>query len=108
MKANLVFPIILILVLAGCASHYYQKNNDTVSLFLRKPHAKRVYFLSSLDGFTPRKAWPVDTGTWKIDAPAKTEFRYFYNVDGAVYLPSCRLKEQDDFGSEICIYDPGL
>jgi hypothetical protein len=96
------------LVFSGCASHYYQKNNDTVSIFLKKPDAKRVYFLSSLDGYKPRKATRVDDNTWQISAPAKTEFSYFYNVDGDVYLPACQLKEQDDFGSETCIYLPGL
>ena len=32
----------------------------------------------------------------------------FYIVDGAVYLPQCRLKEQDDFGSANCLYIPGM
>ena len=100
--------MILMLVLSGCASHYYQKNNDTVSIFLKKPNAKRVYLLSSLDGYKPRKATRIDYRTWQIKMPAKTEFKYFYNVDGAVYLPECPLKEQDDLGSETCIYIPGL
>lgn len=108
MKRYLLFVMISIWVFSGCASHYYQKNNDTVSIFLEKPDAERVYFLSSLDGFAPRKAARVDGGTWQINAPAKTEFRYFYRVDGDVYLPECQLKEQDDFGSKICIYIPGL
>jgi hypothetical protein len=104
----LPFLMISLLVLTGCASHYYQKNNDTISIFLKKSNARRVYFLSSLDGFKPRKAIRVDDQTWQINAPAKTEFRYFYRVDGAVYLPDCRLKEQDDFGSKTCIYIPEL
>jgi len=108
MKRHLLFLLISMLVFSGCASHYYQKNNDTVSIFLKKPDARRVYFLSSLDGYKPRQADRVDSRTWKINTPAKTEFTYFYNVDGAVYLPECRLKEQDDFGSQICIYIPGL
>jgi hypothetical protein len=100
--------MISMLVFSGCASHYVQKNNDTVSIFLKKPDAERVYFLSSLDGYTPRNAARLDDRTWQIDAPAKAEFRYFYKVDGTVYLPACQLKEQDDFGSKICIYIPGL
>ena len=106
MKRYLMLLMVSVLVLSGCASHYYRKNNDTVSIFLRKPDAKRVYFLSSLDGYKPRKAGRVDSRTWQINAPANTEFKYFYNVDGAVYLPECPLKEQDDFGSQICIYIP--
>jgi hypothetical protein len=108
MKRHLVLLMISMLVFSGCATHYYRKNNDTVSIFLKKPNAKRVYFLSSLDGYKPRKATRVDSRTWQINTSAKTEFKYFYNVDGAVYLPACQLKEQDDFGSQICIYIPGL
>jgi hypothetical protein len=103
-----VFLIISVLALSGCASHYYRKNNDTVSIFLEKPDARRVYFLSSLDGYKPHEAARVDKRTWQINTSAKGEFKYFYTVDGAVYLPECRLKEQDDFGSQICIYIPGL
>ena len=108
MKRYLVFVMISLLVLSGCASHYYRKNDDTVSIFLKKTAAKQVLFLSSLDGYKPRKATRVDEETWQIITSAKNEFKYFYNVDGAVYLPECRLKEQDDFGSQICIYIPGL
>ena len=108
MKRHFVILVISMLVFSGCATHYYRKNNDTVSIFLKKPDAKRVYFLSSLDGYKPRKATRIDNRTWRINTPAKTEFKYFYNVDGAVYLPECPLKEQDDFGSQICIYIPQL
>jgi len=107
MKQYLPVLMICLLVFTGCASHYYRKNNDTVSIFLKRSDASRVFFLSSLDGYKPRKAIRVGDKTWQIDAPAKTEFRYFYKVDGAVYLPACPLKEEDDFGSEICIYIPG-
>ena len=107
MKQYLPFLMISLLVFTGCASHYYRKNNDTVSIFLKIPDANRVYFLSSLDGYKPQKAIRVGDETWQIDTPAKTEFRYFYKVDGAVYLPACPLKEEDDFGSKICIYIPG-
>ena len=109
MKQYILFLIIAsVLVLSGCAGHYYERNNNTVSIFLKKPNARQVYFLSSLNGYKPQKAIRVDEKTWQINAPAKTEFRYFYKVDGTEYLPECRLKEKDDFGSKICIYIPGL
>ena len=100
--------MISVLVFTGCASHYYWKNNDTLSIFLKMPDARQVYFLSSLDGYKPRKAIRVNDQTWQISAPAQTEFKYFYKVDGKVYLPPCRLKEQDDFGSQNCIYIPEM
>jgi hypothetical protein len=108
MKRRLVLLMISMLVFCGCVTHYYRKNNDTLSIFLKKPGAKQVYFLSSLDGYKPRKATRIDSRTWQINTPAKSEFRYFYDVDGAVYLPECPLREKDDFGSQICIYMPGL
>jgi len=109
-QSFLPFLMLYLLVSAGCAGHYhyYQKKDDTVIIFLKKPDARKVYFLSSLDGYKPRKAIRVDNQTWQIEAPAKSEFRYFYKVDGTVYLPACRFKEQDDFGSKTCIYIPEL
>jgi len=108
MKNCMAFLIISLLVSTGCTTHYYRKNNDMLSIFLEVPDAQQVYFLSSLDGYRPQKAIRVDTRTWQIRAPAQTEFRYFYKVDGKVYLPPCRLKEQDDFGSQNCIYMPEM
>lgn len=108
MKPHLLFLMVSWLVFTGCVRQYYRVSNDTVHIFLQKPHAKQVFFLSSLDGYTPRKAIRVDDQTWQVSAPAQTEFRYFYKVDGTVYLPPCRLKEQDDFGSQNCIYIPGM
>ncbi len=108
MKKCMPYLMISLLVLTGCASHYYRKNNDTLSIFLKMPDAQQVYFLSSLDGYKPRKAIRVNNRTWQISAPAQSEFKYFYKVDGTVYLPPCRLKEQDDFGSQNCIYLPEM
>jgi len=108
MKRNLTLLMISSFIFAGCATHYYQANNDKVSIFLKKPDAGYVYFLSSLDGYKPRNADRVDSITWQINVPANTEFKYFYNIDGDFYLPDCPLKEQDDFGSQTCIYVPGL
>jgi len=108
MKRCLLLFMVSLFFFSGCAGHYYRKNGDTVRIFLKKPDAQQVYFFSSLDGYKPRKAMRVDNGTWQISAPAQTEFKYFYRVDGAVYLPACRLKEQDDFGSKTCIYIPEL
>jgi hypothetical protein len=108
MKKCTPFLMISLLVLSGCVSHYYRKNDDKLSIFLKMPEAHQVYFFSSLDGYKPQKAVRINGRTWQVDAPAQTEFKYFYKVDGKVYLPPCRLKEQDDFGSQNCIYIPGM
>jgi hypothetical protein len=75
MKRRLVLLMISMLVFCGCVTHYYRKNNDTLSIFLKKPGAKQVYFLSSLDGYKPRKATRIDNRTWRINTPAKTEYK---------------------------------
>ena len=100
--------VIAILVFTGCAKHYYSVNKDSVSIYLSKPEAQRVYFLSSLDAYMPHEAKQVGLKKWQINVPANKAFKYFYNVDGDVYVPPCRLKENDDFGAQNCIYIPGM
>jgi hypothetical protein len=92
---------------AGCASHHYQIEGPQVSVHLRKPGAGDVKFACSLDDYQPREVRAVGDN-WVITLPADSAFRYFYIVDGAAFLPPCRLKEKDDFGSENCLFEPGL
>ena len=109
MKRCTSFLIISVLAFTACTGgHYFRKNNDTLSIFLKVSDARQVYFLSSLEGYRPQEAMRVDERTWQISVPAQVEFKYFYKIDGKVYLPNCRLKEQDDFGSQNCIYLPDL
>lgn len=91
-------------VIAGCTTHYYTKQGDLVSIILKK--AQEVYFASSLDQFTLHAAQKNGPGNWKIQVPGNGTFRYFYLVDGAVYLPDCMFKEFDDFGEQNCIFMP--
>lgn len=108
MKRYCSLILTVLLVFAGCTRHYYRVNNDSVNIYLEKPDAERVYFSSSLDGYKLHKANRVGHGRWQITVPINTEFKYFYNVDGNIYLPSCQFKEYDDFGSQSCIYIPGM
>jgi hypothetical protein len=64
-------------------------------------------FASSSDAYAAHAATRVGETTWEITVPGRTEFNYFYIVDGIVYLPECRFHENDDFGSKNCIYKPG-
>ena len=108
MKRYGVLIVTFLILLAGCNKHYYSVNKDFVSLYLKKPESQRVYFFSSLDGYTPHQARQVAPKTWRVKVPADTAFTYFYNVDGDIYVPSCRYKENDDFGKQNCIYIPGM
>jgi len=88
----------------GHLFQYYTVEEDAVHIYLTKPDARAVYFASSLDTFEPIKAKKNGEETWEVTVPKDIEFRYFYIVDGVVYVPLCTFKEYDDFGSENCIY----
>ncbi|MFZ7127370.1 MAG: hypothetical protein ACOWWM_14540 [Desulfobacterales bacterium] len=94
-------------LMAGCASHYQRVQDDRVLMYLERTEAERVSLASSLDGFAPREA-RKEGGRWVVGLPADRVFRYFYLLDGRPFVPPCRLKERDDFGSENCIFDPRL
>ena len=108
MKRYFLFMVIFCFGFIGCASHYYKIKGNTVHLYLKRTDVKVIYFSSSLDGYELHKAQRIGGKTWKVEVPADVEFRYFYVINGVVYLPSCKFREKDDFGSENCIYIPGM
>ncbi len=97
----------VLFIFGGCAAHYHRVDKNGMTLYLRLPSAENVILFSSLDGFSPHTAQWRD-GKWVNSLPADREFRYFYQVDGQLFIPECRLKEKDDFGFENCVYVPGL
>ncbi len=91
--------------LSGCASsHYVETQADSVVFFLQMPEAGRVQFASSADRYALHDTIRDSSGTWRISVPSGADLKYFYLVDGSVYVPECRYKETDDFGSENCLY----
>lgn len=94
-------------LLGGCASHSWRVDGDTLTLLLDRTGAAQVALASSLDRFTPRPAHRT-SDAWAVSVPAGASFRYFYLVDNQVFLPDCRLREQDDFGAWNCVYEPEL
>jgi hypothetical protein len=97
----------LLWLFCGCALHYHRSDQSGVTFYLRRPDAKTVFLLSSLNGFAPRAA-EHKGGRWINSLPDGREFRYFYLVDGHLFIPACRLKEKDDFGQENCVYVPRM
>lgn len=97
----------LMVIMTGCATHYQKVQDDTLVLYLKKPDAQQVVFVCSLDGFEPHEARQLD-GRWVVFLPSDDQFRYYYVVDGQIFLPACRMKEKDDFGSENCVFEPHL
>ena len=107
MKLTALLTAAILFLMPGCSAHYYRTRNNSVSFYLTAPAAHRVYFASSLDEFTLHAATRSSDQTWQIEVPDGREFKYFYVVDGNVYVPDCRLKETDDFGSQNCLFVPG-
>ena len=75
-------------------------------MYLDSPGANEVMFASSVDNFRVHKAKPKSRGVWVVKELADKEFRYFYMVDGKMFVPNCRYREKDDFGAVNCIYQP--
>lgn len=98
----------VVILLSGCASHYYKVNKNYVYIYLNEPGAEEVYFMSSLDHFERHEVMKNNQGVWEVKLPSGTEFRYFFIVDGAVYIPTCYYTEMDDFGSNNCVYVPEI
>ncbi len=107
MMPKILITLSLLGILSGCSTTpYLQSAPDTVTLYLKLPHASRVQFASSMDNYQAHDTRKTTSGQWEIDVPGNTEFKYFYIVDGRVYLPDCRYRERDDFGSRDCVFIP--
>jgi hypothetical protein len=109
MKRHLFSLIAALFLLSGCAAgHFYRIEGGNVHFYLRAPDRATVLFASSLDGYRLNEATRVKKGLRRVALPAEREFKYFYIIDGEVFLPPCELKEKDDFGAENCVYSPDM
>ena len=105
MSKSFVMVTLLLLVLSGCApKHFVKQKVDSLTFFLRDNNATRVQFASSSDHYALHDTKQSDSGVWQIEVSVSSELKYFYIVDGSMYVPECHLKERDDFGSENCLY----
>ena len=92
----------------SCTTHYVKPHNEWVYLYLERPAAEQVFLVSSVDGFDRHPASKVSGSLWEARVETNSEFRYFYIVDGSVYVPPCRFYEMDDWDGKNCIYIPRL
>ena len=95
-----------VLVAGGCPTHYHTITGGHVEIYLKAPQAQSVILMMSGDSFQQVEAVRTGFGTWKITLNRVHEFKYFFLVDGKVFLPECPLKEKDDFGSDNCVFSP--
>ena len=106
MKQSIVSVLAAVFVAGGCTAHYHKINNGNVEMFLTAPQAQSVVLVISGDTFQQVQALRDDSGMWKVTLSRLNEFKYFYLVDGKAYLPDCRLRENDDFESNNCVFSP--
>jgi hypothetical protein len=108
LRAAVFLSFLLLLHTYGCVTHYHKDIDNQRYLYLKKADAQQVYFASSLDRFKPHRADMVNGYTWVVRIPKHKSFRYFYIVDGKTFLPPCKARETDDFGSQNCLFIHGL
>jgi len=106
MKHPIVAVLAAVIMAGGCSSHYHSVRDGHVDVYLKAPEVQAVSLVISGDTFEQVPAARTLLGDWKATINKTGEFRYFYLVDGKIYLPDCRLKERDDFGADNCIYSP--
>jgi len=99
--------ILLAACVQGCAArHQATVQADTVVLSLHAPQAARVQFASSEDRYAVHEARRNPDGVWIVAGLPNREFQYFYLVDGKMFIPDCRFRQHDDFGTSNCRYLP--
>ena len=109
MILKLGFVFFMLFCITACSQkHFYTVRDDATVLYYHNADAKEVLFASSIDHFALHPAIATDDRLWEISVPLHEEFAYFYIVDGAITLPGCTLKQQDDFGSQNCLYVKGM
>lgn len=108
MKIFLLVLSIFMFCTAGCAVQQYKIVNQELHIYLKNKEAEEVYLHTSIDEYAPREISKDESGLWVATLPADAEFKYFYVIDGEVFIPECSMKEKDDFGSMNCVYIPLL
>jgi hypothetical protein len=93
-----------VLMGGGCTAHHSMVRNGKVEMYLTAPQAQSVVLVIAGDPFQKVPASRDDAGAWKVTLNHAGEFKYFYLVDNKAYVPDCRMREQDDFGSDNCVF----
>jgi hypothetical protein len=94
----------LFVILAGCAGEEFKVKDGILNAAFKIKDAGEVAFYRSSNGFAPVNAEKIK-GKWTVSVPSEEKFTYFLKVDGKEYLPECSMKQTDDFGGKICIYE---
>ena len=106
--ARLIAIMLITGMLAGCAAHSQKIKDGRVFLYLKGNWEQPAYVVSSLDRFQKHPLTRENRNTWVAVFPTDREFSYFFLLGDQPFIPDCKLKEKDDFGSENCIFMPRM
>jgi hypothetical protein len=105
-RQGILSVLAAVFVTGGCSAHHLLIKNGHIEMALTAPQAQSVVLVISSDPFQQVQALRDASGVWKVTLNRAHEFKYFYLVDGKMYLPDCRQRENDDFGSNNCVFSP--
>jgi len=100
---RLVLAAAVLILFSGCASIKVNHAGETMKMSF-KTEAEQLVFFSSSEQYRPIKA-EQDGNWWQVTIKDTDNLKYFLKADGKLYLPECKLKEKDDFGGELCLYE---
>lgn len=98
------FAFLLPFFLLSCAQAGFKKNGSELNGFFRIKNADTLSIYVSTDGYEEHKA-VRDGGIWRVSFPYAERFTAYMTADGKFFLPACPMKEYDDFGSQLCVYE---
>jgi hypothetical protein len=108
MKRLLLLTILV--CFSGCthAAHTVIAVGGRIDFHLSAPGAGSVTLVVIGQTVEHLPAHQSKNGDWEAEVLFNSkqplhDLRYFYLVNGKVYLPPCRMKDTDDFGAENCV-----
>lgn len=88
----------------SCSQVRFHKTESGLNGEFRIKDINRLSIYISTDGYVEHPA-VRDGNVWKVELPYTAKFKAFMTADGEYFLPDCPMREYDDFGSQLCLYE---
>ena len=96
--------------ISACAHppHQVEVRHNQIRFHLAAPGARSVVLVVISDKVEKHFSELQWGGVWETRVLVDTsrplmDIKYFYLVDGSFFLPSCAMRDTDDFGAENCV-----
>jgi hypothetical protein len=108
---GLLLPFVLLILACAHAPHQVIASRDQIRFRLSAPEARSVVLVLISEKIKKHASELIAGGMWEVRVPLDTskppmDIKYFYLVDGDFFLPSCSMRDIDDFGAENCVLSP--